>query len=164
MGARCLYRRGLVMVMFAIMALMASMATWIVMHTDREAAGLPEWWIDVTLPSPNFSSFVVSRRDPDLDDGWVLGAVMLAWARGGGLGEDVPTQPPPPTKVHGKGRRAGMGEGTRDGWGRKETRQTTTGRLVAPWAVLGGFQSSRSAVDDGLTKSETTHRKIQGES
>lgn len=77
MGARCLYRRGVVMVMFAIMASMASMATWIAMHTDREAAGLPEWWIDTTLHSANFSSFVVSRRDPDLDDGWVLDAVKL---------------------------------------------------------------------------------------
>lgn len=111
------------MVMFTIMALMASMATWIVMHTDREAAGLPEWWIDVTLPSPNFSSFVVSKRDPDLDDGWVLGTVMLTWTRGGGLGEDVPTQPPPPTKVHGKGdaRVRARGQGM-DGDERKQGR------------------------------------------
>lgn len=65
------------MAMSAIMASMASMATWIAMHTDREAAGLPEWWIDTTLPSPNLSSFVVSRRDPDLGDGCVLGAVKL---------------------------------------------------------------------------------------
>lgn len=57
-----------------------------------------------------------------------------------------------------------MCEGAKDGNERRQGIQSTTGRLVAPWALLGDFQSSRSAVDDGLTKSETTHRKIQGES
>lgn len=57
-----------------------------------------------------------------------------------------------------------MCEGAKDGNERRQAIQSTTGRLVAPWALLGDFQSSRSAVDDGLTKSETTHRKIQGDS
>ena len=106
-----------IMVSIAFMASMASMATWIAMHRDREAAGLPEWRIDATLLSPNFSSFVVSRRDPDIDGRLGLDAVRLTPTRGGGTedglqrGQDMPNQPPPPPESHGKGRRACMGKG-----------------------------------------------------
>jgi hypothetical protein len=81
--------RLVIMASTVFMASMASMATWIAMHRDRGAACLPEWWINATLPSSNFSSFVVSRRDPDLDDGWVLRAVELTSTRGGGPGNGL---------------------------------------------------------------------------